>query len=159
MKIEGPDPHPDPNPDPDLLVRGMDPRIRIHTKMSWIRNTAAGGYERIARQSPGPRPRRAPRRWLPAARFRDDARRPRQANREHPRAPARPADELRLVSRAHDRPRLTGDQEPVQPGGGRGDDQRDEAEPPAIWGAGRPAVAGPERQPQLAPQSQLAQKQ
>ncbi len=29
---------PDPNPDP--LVRGMDPRIRIHPKMSWIRNTA-----------------------------------------------------------------------------------------------------------------------
>jgi hypothetical protein len=28
------------NPDPDPLVRGMDPRIRIHTKMSWIRNTA-----------------------------------------------------------------------------------------------------------------------
>jgi hypothetical protein len=28
----------DPNPDP--LVRGMDPRIRIHPKMSWIRNTA-----------------------------------------------------------------------------------------------------------------------
>jgi hypothetical protein len=28
----------DPNPDP--LFRGMDPRIRIHTKMSWIRNTA-----------------------------------------------------------------------------------------------------------------------
>ncbi len=27
----------DPNPDP--LVRGMDPRIRIHTKMSRIRNT------------------------------------------------------------------------------------------------------------------------
>jgi hypothetical protein len=27
------------NPDPDPLVRGMDPRIRIHTKMSWIRNT------------------------------------------------------------------------------------------------------------------------
>jgi hypothetical protein len=27
------DPHPDP------LVRGMDPQIRIHTKMSWIRNT------------------------------------------------------------------------------------------------------------------------
>ncbi len=24
---------------PDPLVRGMDPRIRIHTKMSWIRNT------------------------------------------------------------------------------------------------------------------------
>jgi hypothetical protein len=33
------DPDPDPNPDP--LVIGMDPRIRIriHTKMSWIRNT------------------------------------------------------------------------------------------------------------------------
>jgi hypothetical protein len=25
--------------DPDPLVRGMDPRIRIHPKMSWIRNT------------------------------------------------------------------------------------------------------------------------
>ncbi len=25
--------------DPDTLVRGMDPRIRICTKMSWIRNT------------------------------------------------------------------------------------------------------------------------
>jgi hypothetical protein len=25
-------------PDPDPLVRGMDPRIRIHPKMSWIRN-------------------------------------------------------------------------------------------------------------------------
>ncbi len=24
--------------DENLLVRGMDPRIRIHTKMSWIRN-------------------------------------------------------------------------------------------------------------------------
>ncbi len=24
------------------MVRGMDPRIRIHTKMSWIRNTARG---------------------------------------------------------------------------------------------------------------------
>jgi hypothetical protein len=32
---------PDPNPHPDPLVRGMDPRIRIHTKMSWIRNTTA----------------------------------------------------------------------------------------------------------------------
>jgi hypothetical protein len=31
----------DPNtdPDPDPLVRGMDPRIRIHPKISWIRNT------------------------------------------------------------------------------------------------------------------------
>ncbi len=25
--------------DPDPLVRGMDPRIRIHPKMTWIRNT------------------------------------------------------------------------------------------------------------------------
>ncbi len=34
---------PSPHPDPEPLVRGMDPRIqiRIHTKMSWIRNTAA----------------------------------------------------------------------------------------------------------------------
>jgi hypothetical protein len=30
----------DPDPKPDPLVRGMDPRIRIHPKMSWIRNTA-----------------------------------------------------------------------------------------------------------------------
>jgi hypothetical protein len=29
----------DPDPNPNPLVRGMDPRIRIHTKMSWIRNT------------------------------------------------------------------------------------------------------------------------
>jgi hypothetical protein len=30
------------DPDPDPLVKGMDPRIRIriHTKMSWIRNAA-----------------------------------------------------------------------------------------------------------------------
>jgi hypothetical protein len=30
------------DPDPDPLVRGVDPRIRIriHPKMSWIRNTA-----------------------------------------------------------------------------------------------------------------------
>jgi hypothetical protein len=28
-------------PDPDPFVRGMDPRIRIHTKMSWIRNTGS----------------------------------------------------------------------------------------------------------------------
>ncbi len=36
--------NPDPNPDPDPLLRGMDPRIRIRiqTKMSWIRYT---GYE------------------------------------------------------------------------------------------------------------------
>ncbi len=35
----------DPDQDPDPLVRGMDPRIqirvRIHTKMLWIRNTAS----------------------------------------------------------------------------------------------------------------------
>jgi hypothetical protein len=31
------------DPDPDPLVRGMDPRIRIHTKISWIRNTAIKG--------------------------------------------------------------------------------------------------------------------
>ncbi len=29
----------DPDPYPDWLVRGMDPRIRIRTKISWIRNT------------------------------------------------------------------------------------------------------------------------
>jgi hypothetical protein len=34
-KIAGSDPNPDP------LVRGMDPRIRIHAKMSWIRNTGS----------------------------------------------------------------------------------------------------------------------
>ncbi len=33
-----------PNPDLDLLVKGMDPRIRIHTKMSWIRNTGFVSY-------------------------------------------------------------------------------------------------------------------
>jgi hypothetical protein len=38
MKIEGSGSAPDPDQDP--LVRGMDPRIRIHTKMSWIRITA-----------------------------------------------------------------------------------------------------------------------
>jgi hypothetical protein len=32
---------PDPHRDPDPLVRGMDPRIRIHTKTSWIRNTGS----------------------------------------------------------------------------------------------------------------------
>jgi hypothetical protein len=31
--------YPDPNPDPDPLVRCMDSRIRIHPKISWIRNT------------------------------------------------------------------------------------------------------------------------
>jgi hypothetical protein len=29
----------DPDPDSDPLVRAMVPRIRIHPKMSWIRNT------------------------------------------------------------------------------------------------------------------------
>jgi hypothetical protein len=35
----------DPDPNPDPLVRGMDPRIRIriHPKMSWIRNTGEKG--------------------------------------------------------------------------------------------------------------------
>ncbi len=44
IRIQDPDPNPDPNPDPDPLVRGMDPRIRIriHPKISWIRNTAKG---------------------------------------------------------------------------------------------------------------------
>jgi hypothetical protein len=28
--------------DPDLLVGGIDPRIRIRAKMSWIRNNGAG---------------------------------------------------------------------------------------------------------------------
>jgi hypothetical protein len=37
----------DPNPDPKPLVRGMDPRIRIriHPKMSWIRNTGHQQFE------------------------------------------------------------------------------------------------------------------
>ena len=30
----------DPDPNPDPLVRGMNPRIPVHPKMSWIRNTA-----------------------------------------------------------------------------------------------------------------------
>jgi hypothetical protein len=30
----------DPDSVPDSLVRGLDRRIRIHFKMSWIRNTA-----------------------------------------------------------------------------------------------------------------------
>ncbi len=36
---------PDPHSDPGPFVRGMDPRIRIriHTKMSWIRNTGWKG--------------------------------------------------------------------------------------------------------------------
>ncbi len=41
LKVNDENPNPDPNPDP--LVRDMDPRIRIriHPKMSWIRNTAS----------------------------------------------------------------------------------------------------------------------
>ncbi len=35
-KYQDPNQHPDPEP----LVRGMDPRILIHTTISWIRNTA-----------------------------------------------------------------------------------------------------------------------
>jgi hypothetical protein len=34
----------DPDPDPDPLVRGMDPRIRIHIKMPWICNTGNPEY-------------------------------------------------------------------------------------------------------------------
>ncbi len=37
---------PDPNPDPDSLVR-VDPRIRIHTEMSWIRNTSVNYGSKI----------------------------------------------------------------------------------------------------------------
>jgi hypothetical protein len=41
------------DPDPDPLVRGMDPRIqiRIHPKMSWIRNTGCSSYS-FVRLSP-----------------------------------------------------------------------------------------------------------
>ncbi len=50
---------PDPNPDPDPLVRGIDPRIRIriHPKMSWIRNTGwKAGIQFKEEQAPlGPR--------------------------------------------------------------------------------------------------------
>ncbi len=45
----------DPDPVPDPLVRSMDPRIRIriHPKMSWIRNTAGKSYfHRLAACSP-----------------------------------------------------------------------------------------------------------
>jgi hypothetical protein len=47
IRIQDPDPDPDQNPDPnpDPLVRGMDPRIRIHPKMSWIRNTVYGMHQ------------------------------------------------------------------------------------------------------------------
>jgi hypothetical protein len=40
---------PDPNLDPDPLVRGMDPRIRIriHPKMSWIRNTGRSNGKKL----------------------------------------------------------------------------------------------------------------
>jgi hypothetical protein len=39
-KEHGKNPQLDRGPDPDPFVRGMDPRIRIRTKMSRIRNTA-----------------------------------------------------------------------------------------------------------------------
>jgi hypothetical protein len=38
----------DPDPNSDPLARTMDPRIRIHTKMSWIRNTDFLYQERTA---------------------------------------------------------------------------------------------------------------
>ncbi len=57
IRIQDPDPNPDPDPnadpvpdpDPVLLVRGMDPRIRIriHPKMTWIRNTGIVGRQRF----------------------------------------------------------------------------------------------------------------
>jgi hypothetical protein len=34
-----PDPEPDPELDPDPIVRGMDPGIRIRTKISRVQNT------------------------------------------------------------------------------------------------------------------------
>jgi hypothetical protein len=45
-RLDGQDQEPDPGP----LVRGMDPRIRIHTKMSRIRN-AAKSVERARKDS------------------------------------------------------------------------------------------------------------
>jgi hypothetical protein len=48
--------------DPEPLVSGMDPRIRIHTKMSWIRNTeldrsetGSGFWISIGNPDPGAR--------------------------------------------------------------------------------------------------------
>jgi hypothetical protein len=38
--------------DPDPYVGGMDPRIRIHTKMSWIRNTALQRTSRLREKPP-----------------------------------------------------------------------------------------------------------
>ncbi len=38
MKNQDQEPESDPDPNPDPLVKSMDPRIRIHTKMSRIRN-------------------------------------------------------------------------------------------------------------------------
>jgi hypothetical protein len=43
--MQDPDPHPDPNP--DQLVRLMDPRIPIRTKISWICKTARVLYSVI----------------------------------------------------------------------------------------------------------------
>jgi hypothetical protein len=39
------------DPEPDSFVRGTDPRIRICSKMSRIRNTGGGGGETIGRFS------------------------------------------------------------------------------------------------------------
>ncbi len=41
--------------DPDPFVRGMDPRIRIHTKMSWIDNTDFKSLQYLKRLSPAKR--------------------------------------------------------------------------------------------------------
>jgi hypothetical protein len=53
--------------DPDPLVRGMDPRIRIHPKMSWIRNTEKNDEDlrhRILRIPPRPLSPYLGQRWL-----------------------------------------------------------------------------------------------
>jgi hypothetical protein len=44
------------NQDPDPLVRGMDPRIRIriHTKMSWIRNPGLCEWSNLDGDPVGP---------------------------------------------------------------------------------------------------------
>jgi hypothetical protein len=46
-KYQDPDPHPHLDPNPNLFVRGMDLRIRIHTKISWIRNLDQSSWIRI----------------------------------------------------------------------------------------------------------------
>ncbi len=45
---------------PDPLVRGMDPRIRIRTKISWIRNTVPHLFRRYSRVRSGAIPAHFP---------------------------------------------------------------------------------------------------